>query len=83
MGNLNISDPVLKNKISEITTIGKKYALNEGIPPQELKIDWDFDKTQIFFSKKIFFAYRKSPQKGTVTKESHETFSVDFPAKAS
>lgn len=42
MGNLNISDPVLKNKISEITTIGKKYALNEGIPPQELKIDWDF-----------------------------------------
>ena len=42
MGNLNISDPVLKNKISEITTIGKKYALNEGIPPQELKIDCDF-----------------------------------------
>ena len=42
MGNLNISDPVLINKISEITTIGKKYALNEGIPPQELKIDWDF-----------------------------------------
>jgi len=42
MGNLNISDPVLINKISEITTIGKKYALNEGISPQELKIDWDF-----------------------------------------
>ena len=42
MGNLNISDPVLKNKISEITTNGKTYALNQGIPPQELKIDWDF-----------------------------------------